>query len=249
VTFLRGGTLLTVSFFGLLLCIFLFPIAVYCWALAAVNRRPGPVMVSGPGDFIGLLLAGSGFFLVVGPILLSGMYYWALRQLPLARQTGTVKAILMDFFLQWWGTWLGYYLLLVVGALVLLYLRRRKTIIYNVDPAGFEAALTRVLARLGVVWSRRGNRLHLSGPTAEGPTPPVTVLLVGPFWMLYNVTLHWKHDPAGLRPTVEAELERELAEVRTNYNPAGTWLLGVAACLFAVVLVVLVLVLKNVLWR
>jgi hypothetical protein len=252
VAFLREGASLTVPVLCLLLCVFLFPIAIYCWALAAVNRRPGPVMVSGPGDFIGLLFAGSGFLLVVGPALITGLYYRALRELPLAHQWGTVQEIFSDLLQHQWGVWLGYYLFLVAGSLLLLYLRRRKTIIYNVEPAVFEIVLTRALARLGINWLRQGNRYHLgtlTDPAGEGPAPPVAVLIVQTFGMLYNVTLNWRRDPVGLRLEVEIELERELAEVRTDYNPAGAWLLGVAACLFAIILAVLVLILTGIVRR
>jgi hypothetical protein len=68
--------------------------------------------------------------------------------------------------------WLIYYGALVLGAVVLLWARRWTTVIYNVDAAGLESALAECLGRLGVVWSRHGNRLVLS-PEVEpgGPAP------------------------------------------------------------------------------
>jgi hypothetical protein len=53
-----------------------------------------------------------------------------------------------------------------------------------------------------------------------------------PFAAMYHVTLHWR-GPAALRELVETELARGLAEVPTEGNPASLWLLGSAACLFA----------------
>jgi hypothetical protein len=256
----------------LLLC-FLFPVAVYCWILAMVNRRAGPLMVSGPWDVVGLLFAASGFLLVVGPAIITGLYNRALRELPAARQPGTVAAILWDLIGYQWGVWLGYYVLVVAGGLLLLVLRRRKTVVYNVDPAALETVLTRTLARLGLPWTRQGNRIRLgqaaesvaeppAGAAREGalaeavrPGPPPTprpetrpvapaVLDLEPFGLMYNVTLHWRGRPGPLRNEVETELGRELAEVRTDDNPASAWLVGIAGCLFglmffaAVVLIV-----------
>jgi hypothetical protein len=234
---------LSVLFLSLLLCFFLFPVAVYCWVLAMVNRRPGPAVVSGPWDFAGLCFAASGFLLIVGPALLTGLYYRALRELPLAHQPATVRAILWDLLAHQWAWWLGYYGLVVGGALLLLWARRRRTLVYNVDPAVLETVLTRALSRLGLPWERRGNRYYLGAPDG-GPA----VLDVEPFRLMCNVTLRWRGRPGPLRREVEAELTRELDEVRTPDNPAASWLVAVAGCLFGLVFfIVVVLILSGVL--
>ena len=66
----------------LLLALFLFPIALYCTVLGMINRRAQPLMVSGAWDFVGVLLATSGFLLFVGPAMLSGTFRQGLRELP-----------------------------------------------------------------------------------------------------------------------------------------------------------------------
>src|SRR5262249_2631681 len=67
------------------------------------------------------------------------------------------------------------------------------------------------------------------------------VLDVEPFEAMRNVTLHWRSRTEVLRPTVEAALERALAQVPTYYNPAANWFLGVAGCLFSLIFLDLVL--------
>jgi hypothetical protein len=257
-------------FLSLLLCFFLFPVAVYCWVLALVNRRPGPVMVSGLWDFVGLCFAASGFLLIVGPALLTGLYNRALQELPQAHQPRMIMAVLWDLLDYQWAVWLGYYAAVVLGALLLLWLRRRKTVIYNVHPAVLEAVLTQTLARLGLPWTRQGNRFSLGSPRGaaapgaalaeavrSGPPPapavlprevPPAVLDVEPFGLMYNVTLHWRGRLGPLRQEVETELARELAEVRTENNLAASWLVGIAGCLFCLVFfVVVVLIFLTVL--
>ena len=48
---------------------FLIPLAVYCWVLAAINRRGKPTMVGGTWDCAGMLLSAGGILLMVGPVV------------------------------------------------------------------------------------------------------------------------------------------------------------------------------------
>jgi hypothetical protein len=229
------------------LLIFLFPVALYCWALAMVNRRLRPLMVSGPWDFVGLLFAASGFLLIAGPAIFTGLYYRALRELPLAEQDRSVSAVFWELLSNDWALWLAYYLVLLAGVALLLRARRRKTIIYNVDPALFETILIRCLARLGLPWNRQGTRwcvgvatgpaassapgTGLPAPAAGQPSTPA-ILDVEAFPALYHVTLHWRGPLDLRRIELETELTKELADVQTQGNPATTLLLGVSGCLF-----------------
>src|SRR5437868_14072259 len=60
----------------------LTPIAVYCWVLAAINRRDRPTLVSGIWDCVGLLVALSGILLVVGPVLLTRTFNAIIAAIP-----------------------------------------------------------------------------------------------------------------------------------------------------------------------
>src|SRR5207245_1763098 len=67
-----GNILLMAGLIFLVLCIF-FPVAIYCFCLALVNRRRHPLMISGSWDFAGVLFALSGFLLIGGPLVLEGL--------------------------------------------------------------------------------------------------------------------------------------------------------------------------------
>jgi hypothetical protein len=257
----------------LTLLAFLFPVAVYCWVLGMINRRLHPLLVPGPWDFVGLLFAGSGFLLWVGPILLKSLFSQALRNPPLGDRPAFLTTLLWNLLPHEAGVWAGYYVVVLGGALLLLLARRRKTVIYNVDPVVLETVLTRSLARLGLTWTRQGNRLYLSfgaepvaqdvpaaaeaitaAPaalrTAVPAAPPVAslapaILDLEFFRATYNVTLHWRSRNRAVRDDVEAELSRELAEVLTQNNPAGTWLLGISGCLFVLMFFSVLVVVLN----
>jgi hypothetical protein len=245
----------------LLLALFLFPVAVYCSILGMINRRMQPLMVSGAWDFVGLLLATSGFLLFVGPALLSGNFRQSLRDLPFsARDGGSIGSAFSEIWGTWWVAWLLYYLLVVGGAGVMVWLRRSTTVIYNIDPRAFDTVLMRVAQRLGLQVNRLGNRLFLgvSGQPIQlsdagedstevmgGPPVPVAaprviaeqvIVDVDEFTALRNVALHWKTASPEARADLQRELGKSLAEVVTLDNPVGGWLLGIAAFLFLAIM-------------
>ncbi len=54
--------------------VFFLPLSLYCFYLAALNRSPRAVILSGVWDVVGVLGALSGFLLFGGPAILSGLY-------------------------------------------------------------------------------------------------------------------------------------------------------------------------------
>ena len=176
------------------LAIFFFPIALYCLILGMINRRPHPVMVSGSWDFFGLLLAASGLLLFGGPTLLAIYYDRDVRDFLL----GKYRFVSLDFtftnlFLKWWLFWLLYYVLVIGGGAVLVWLRRHITSVYNVEPLVFDETLGHVLDRTGVLWTRMGNRVYIGFPAPRGrhlpprvapaeplPAPVSTQVMPGP---------------------------------------------------------------------
>jgi hypothetical protein len=249
----------------LLLLVFLIPVAAYCLILAMVNRRLHAVMVSGPWDAAGLLFAASGLLLFVGPVTITILFHPGLG----------VVAHLGPLLAAWWLVWLGYYVLVLGGAVLLLRLRRNKTVIYNVDPAEFDQLLAQLLDRLGLAWNRVGNRVaavaarpapksaRAAGPllrqvtgdpigvAAEehGPVlerpPGEAVFDVEPFESLCHVTLHWRRQSGLVREKLEAELERALAELPAPDNPAGGWFMGVAGFLLALIFLGIFILVLN----
>jgi hypothetical protein len=254
--------LLLLLFLLLLLLVFLVPVTAYCLILALVNRRLHPVLVSGRWDAAGLLFAASGLLLFVGPVTIALLFHRSLSLMPLS---GRPTQALGDFLAEWWLLWLGYYLVVVLGAVLLLWMRRGKTVIYNVAPADLDRILAQLLDRLGLAWHRLGNRVVAgvaapapqavsvaspylvraeTGPLDLPPEEPApmparpagqAVFDIEPFATLCNVTLHWRAQSGLVREELEAELERALADVPAPENPAGGWFMAVAGFLLALI--------------
>jgi hypothetical protein len=240
--------------------VFLIPIAAYCWVLAAVNRRPQPTMVSGTLDCAGMLLAASGILLMVGPILLNKIFLRIMEAIPLEEDTTPAFAEVESY---WWFSWVLYFTLLPVVVCLLLWWRRTKTVIYNVDPDAFLHVLHESLERLGLtstpgVGNRRviapkahanvsvappGTRAGepltgepLNGPLTDHLAPHASAeLAVETFPSMCHVSLHWLRADRGLRAAVENDLARGLAGARTFENAAANWLLGFTGLLFGLI--------------
>lgn len=222
-------------------------------------------MVSGVWDCLGLFFAVSGFFLVVVPAILNQLYIKSVRALAFKENAGGNE--FEGLWLGWLGLWLIYYAVVVAGAAFLLWVRRRKTVIYNIDPAAFEKVLGIVVSRMGLERTRSAE-LFVIGPAggadstqlladeaivAGSPLPrsqPLptdsqpALLRIDPFPALANVTLHWRDQAPDLRRRIEAELGKALKQVETQENPAANWILGIGGILLGFVfLIVLLLVL------
>jgi hypothetical protein len=256
----------------LLLLVFLVPVAAYCLVLAMVNRRLNPVMVSGPWDTAGLLFAASGCLLFVGPALIAFLYHQSVGDL---RVEGRGRVPFADLAALWWRIWLVYYVAVIGGAIGLLWLRRGKTIVYNIDPADFERTLGQLMDRLGLEWNRLGNRVFVGTGRVARPSEAITVLSphpfaaeplapapeeavplpprpagegvfdIEPFGALCHVTLHWRRHRGLIRAELEAELARALADVPAPDNPAGSWFFGVAGFLLAVIFLGIFIIFLN----
>jgi hypothetical protein len=154
---------------------FLFPVAVYFLVLAVLNCRRHPTMIGGAWDFVGALFAVSGFLLVGGPWILTGLNaQW--RNSLMQGRAGALTAQSSEWWSFWIMIWTIYFLLVVVGVAVLLWRRRRVTVIYNAEPALIEEALARTLDRLGLEGALVGNRLFIGLHSATeagkpGPRP------------------------------------------------------------------------------
>lgn len=238
-----------------LLLAFLVPVAVYCLILALINRRERPLVVSGVWDGVGLLFASSGFFLVTVPGILGTLYFKGLNALTVEGEAPTGAATLGELLAHQWGILALYYGGVVLLALLVLWARRNKVVVYNVEPEVMERGLERAAARLGLVPRRAGDRLLLTPapagenelPTDAGRPPPTFApahaaeLRLDAFPAMCNVTLHWVAGDERLRADLEGRLAKELKQSRTYDNPAGGWFLGVAGGLFGLTFLVLVL--------
>jgi hypothetical protein len=234
-----------------------------------INRRLHPVMVNGSWDAVGLLFAASGALLFVGPAIIAILYHKSLDDVP---TSGGSTPSFGDIWGPWWLIWLNYFVLVAAGGLALLWLRRNKTIVYNVAPGDFDRIVAQLMDRLGLDWNRVGNRIYVvadPGQLAEpvsaalqvandplvasrlavatGTARPAgaAVVDVEPFGALCHVTLHWRRRSGLIREELEAELERCLTDLPAPDNPAASWLLGVAAFLLALIFLGVFIIVLN----
>jgi hypothetical protein len=249
---------------------FAFPVAAYLLYLAFINGRTRPTMISGPWDFVGVLFATSGFWLVGGPLVLTVFHS---RWRPAFVHGDMAGVASGDWSFVWVLTWLVYFALVLVFTVFFLWRRRAYTLVYNVDVPQLEEALAQVVTRLGLGTARVGNRIVFHGSSVEiekelseavavraglAPAPVLAApadalpneqdsgkkvlakLDLDPFPAMCNVSLHWRRDANGIRRDVEAELARYLAELEAPDNPAAGWFLTIASCLFSAIFLALV---------
>jgi hypothetical protein len=153
---------------ALIFLAFVVPLAIYCFILALLNRSRHPIMVSGVWDFVGVLFAASGFVLLGGPAILTGLHErWRLSWL--LGQTRLLQGPDENWPL-WVSLWVFYFVLIVSGSALVLWSRRNSTSIYNIEPVIFEEVLAEVLDRRGAEWTREGpHRIHILIRSAWNP--------------------------------------------------------------------------------
>jgi hypothetical protein len=215
--------------FVLVLCVLaalcLPPLAVYLLWLATVTRRSRPTVISGPWDFAALVAGLSGFILFGGALVLSVLQsnfrYWMRGNLEGLRAAWGQERV-------FWSILAGAYALLVVLWVVLTALsRRRSLVIYNVEPAEFEATIAEVFDQLNRPVERRGN-LWSSG---------VPLFALDRFPAGHTVTLRWVADDPLLFQEVERLLREAVRGLAPEQNGATAWLMaaalgtGLTACL------------------
>jgi hypothetical protein len=226
---------------------FLLPLATYLLVLGLVNRRSSPLLVPGVWDFIGLLLAVSGFLLLGGPRILDGLsdrlwLGWLAKP-----DAGPDTIRRLEFILRAF-----YFSVIVLSVVVLLWRHRHLTSIYNVDPEQLDEALEDVFATLGLRPLRSGRTLFFraipreephpaqedvetgitenrpavtrSAPTS-GPAEPATVLEIDWFVAFRHATLRWEPVDGNVREQVEEELGRTLARSPTEPGEVSFWLI------------------------
>ena len=202
----------------------LIPVAMYLLWLAQITRRDRPTPISGPWDFAGLMLGLSGFIVFGGGLLLtliqSNFRYW---------MRGNVEALRAAWVQErvTWSLLVVFYLTIVLGGIGLTLLtRRRMLVVYNVEPATFETALTEVFEQLGHGVVRHGKLWSGESPLCEVDT----------FEAGHTVTLRWVSNDQRLFEDVTRLLRAALASQSTGDNPASGWLMSGAIGTGAVVL-------------
>jgi hypothetical protein len=211
--------------FSLIFLVFFLPLSLYFFFLAALNRAPRAVMISGVWDVVGVLGALSGFLLVGGPAILSGLYeQWRMSWL-----LGSVSRLgeLRGDWNGWILLFAAYFIGVITFAAWFILQARNRTSVYNVDAREFEQVLRRALDESSVVWKLEGQRnLNLQTGSAQPAT-----LRWQPFPALQHVSLNWENVSADQRDEIESRLEEILGLVRPPDNPAAGWFFTCASML------------------
>jgi len=216
---------------------FVVPLALYCFFLAFINRRPHPVVIPASWDFAALLAAVSGLVLCGGPAILSKLYLhlqyeWILNRSSIIPEQG--------FHWGMWATvWSMYFTLVLAGALLLIRSRRGATSIYNALAERVQFLLETALDRANVPWKKiDGGQFLVSVPHPEllpaksdrEPTCWVPIR-TDYFRLMHHATLFWPRETKALQELVEPELIDLLAQEVAPSNQLGNWLFSVALML------------------
>jgi hypothetical protein len=227
---------------GSLIC--LMPLALYFLFLATLNQRRRPTMLTGLWDFTCLLLGLSGFLLLGGPVLVAAINS-ALRNIMLSGTFAEFRAAWRSSGMVW-SILAGAYLasLSMVIALFML-LRRKVTVIYNIDPDALPDLLTGLLDGEGLRWRRVPGGLEIvrsRGALDGDQRPPLpgdrAFVAIRSFPALRHVSLEWRHaETALLREEVESRVDKLLQTTESAANPAGGWFMSTAITIFVIMLI------------
>jgi hypothetical protein len=216
---------------SLIFLAFIVPVAIYCFFLAFINRKPHPVVIAGPWDFAAVLFALSGLLICGGPAILSELYEHAeLSSLSGRESLLPFQSLRWEF---WLSAWFLYFALVLAGSALLLCSRRRVTSIYNIPHERMLLLLTTALDRSGLSWRKVDDgSVLVSCQDSAGPKPEEEVpLQMEYFRLMQHASLHWPCDAGSLRRRVEPELIKLLAEEYVPLSPISNWLLSAALLL------------------
>jgi hypothetical protein len=214
----------------------LFPLALYCLILASWNKRRRPFLLSGPADFAGVLLATTGFLVVIGPLVLWGLYNSSRRsgEYP---TFAAAWAVLGPASWRWLFAWIGYFLLAGIGSLWLLNRRGTTGVVYNISGPDADRLFPTTLDRMGLAHARRGSELWIETPQPDGLRRAIVDVKVAP--ILRTLNFRWVATPGNSRYEVEAAIRDELTQIDSPPNPLSGWFLTLACGLFAMMILLL----------
>lgn len=228
-----------------LLCFFvsLFPLALYFFFLAGLNRRDRPALIPGVWESAALLFGLSGFLLFAVPALLNALYVREVAAVPLEEFNEKTFA---DSLWRWRLIWGGYFAILLIAAGLLLVARIGRRGICNVDIDLFRDALARTLEELSLSPRSEGRTLWLY-PASEmdqvesSAQTPLGMLSFDVFPLFCHVTLTWRAADPSLRRDFETALMANLRHAAPEDNPAAGWFLGLGSLVFGALVMMLAL--------
>jgi hypothetical protein len=246
-----GGSYRENEDLSLIFMVFFLPLSIYLFCLASINRASRAKVVSGVWDIVGLIAALSGFLLIGGPSILSGLYeQWRISWL-----LGNFQRL--NEIRGTWNDWIilyaAYFFGVICLAIWLILKARSKTSVYNVAEPELEIALRRALDDCAIVWKLESSRklvlfgigaadealrqpdLKLTGDDIKVPASHTALLVWRPFQALRHVSLQWTNVTQEIRDNIEERLTEHLARVRAPDNPSASWFftIGLLLLLFS----------------
>ena len=228
----------------------LFPVCIYCLFLAMLHQRRHPTLFSGAWDFVGVLLALSGF-LIFGTAVFLLSFQPAGRQFLLhggspsdLRRIGSQGS---PFIVS---LWFLFYASLASSFAYMIWHRRAFSVLYNITPAEMEYVLQRVIESSHMQSMRRGRRWYIGAEedierkmaasnsfgqhstTVQPQVVPQAVLEVQGSPLMRTVSIFWRSYRNEARQELQAELERELDQFPSSSGSTAGWLITVASALF-----------------
>lgn len=214
----------------------IFPLLVYCLLLIGLNSRRRASLIPGTWDFAGVLLATSGFLLGGGSLILAGLNAgW--RRYVMRGSVADWRSLSGEGDAVALAIWALFFGVLIVGSAVLIWVRRRVTVLYNLETEKIWQALEWIFDRQMITWSKRDTRYDLHRQRNPNEAAAVARMRVQVLPSQRNVTLHWEVADPGIREDVEADLTSLLADLKAPDNPAVGWLMTAATTFFGLVAV------------
>ena len=214
----------------------LFPLGFYCLVLASWNKRRRPLLLGGPADFAGSLLATSGFLIVGGPLILWGLYDHSRRSAVYPSFTAAWE-VLGTAWWPWLVAWAGYFLIVGGGSLWLLARRNITGVVYNICREDAVRLIPNALERLGLDYARRGSEFWIETPQPDGLRRAIVDVTVTP--ILRTLTFRWLAAPGKIRDEIESVVRAELADIVSPPNPLAGWFLTCGSALFSLMILLL----------
>jgi hypothetical protein len=213
---------------GSLFC--LAPLALYLLFLATLNHRRRATMLSGVWDYTCLLLGLSGFLLAGGPVLVSAVdsgwrSYWFGGHFADLKKVWHTNGVI-------WSIIAGGYLTAVGGLIGLfMFLRKRTTVIYNIDPPALPEALIAALDECRLTWRQVMGGVEIGRAGVGG------FVTIQSFPLLRNASLQWRDEDPLVRQEVEAAIDKLLQASESPANPVGGWFMTAAVTLFVIMVI------------
>jgi hypothetical protein len=213
---------------GSLFC--LAPLALYLLFLATVNQRRRATMLSGIWDFTCLLLGLSGFLMAGGPVLVSAIdsgwrSYWFGGNFANLKKVWDTNSVI-------WSIIAGGYLTALAGLIgLIMFFRKRTTVIYNVDPQALPEALIAALDACRLTWRQ------VMGGVEIGRAGDGGFVAIQSFPLMRNASLKWRNEDPLVRQEVEVAIDKLLQASDSPANPAGGWFMTAAVALFVIMVI------------